>query len=182
MKFTKFVILFAVLSFSLSLRTKLGCDKNDSCTICQKTIYNLKFNFEVRCYSSRCKNTCWKVEKEWNQPDSKFQPFLNDSVGKCDACFRSGYCSASHCVEQKRREEDLIASVIDNHDFVTSAVDTQELSKMVDKITNNESVNFEKIAKKVRKETKEALRMKDIEKKNQLISKSLQSVLEYGNK
>lgn len=130
---------------------------------------------------THCRDTCYKVKDEWTRPGTQFEAFISDSVGKCDVCFRAGYCSASHCEDQKRREEKIISQVID-HNEITHAVDTSLLKKAVHKITDGEEVEFKKLAQKVKKQTKEALKMKDFKKGNEKLSHALEEVVDFEKK
>jgi len=106
------VVLFMILC-AYSTKVKSVCDKESACSVCQKTVYNLKFNYKPSCTVSHCNNVCYKVIRTWSQPGSVFGAFLNDSVGKCDVCFRAGYCSMSQCTAQKRREQQVIEKAVD---------------------------------------------------------------------
>jgi hypothetical protein len=160
-----------------------GCDKENACHVCQKTIYQLKFKYAVKCaYLQHCKTSCVKVLKEWSKPGSAFGAFQNDSVGKCDACFRAGFCSASTCETQKRREQQVIQKVVDGENLKGKgqpAVDGREMDKMVKKVLNNQKVNFGKVANKVRSQVKNALHPKKFEKNQGKLAKSLEHAVEF---
>ncbi len=178
MKFIYFILLSLI---SISICAKFKCEKEDSCEVCQRTAYRLKFKRQARCGAlPRCKNTCYKVLKQWTQPGTQFEAFNKDAVGKCDVCFRGGFCSASQCEEQKRNEEKIIEGVISNTKF-ENIVNNSHIENMVHKILDNKKVEFRKLAKKVKKETKKALRHKKFQKKKNELSKKLQQVVDYDN-
>ena len=179
MKYT-ILILLTLISFCISSRTK--CEQEDTCAVCQITIYKLKFKHLSGCSVSRCRNTCYKVEKEWTQPNSQFLAFEKDTVGKCDACFRAGYCRATQCENQKRKEQRIIENVINSKDLMKTTGDSSHMKQMVSDVIDDKNVEFSKLAKRVRKQTKEVLKNKNFQKKNKEMAKSLKEVLEYNDK
>ncbi len=180
MKFIAIALLLVLFNFSYSK----GCDKNNSCQVCQKVIYQLKFKYQTRCnFLVHCKTTCTKVLQEWSKPGSTFGPFQNDSVGKCDACFRAGFCSATHCQEQKRKEEIVIQRVINGQELKGkkhSPVNGREMDNMVKKIIEGKKVEFHKITNKVRHQIKKAIEPKNFPSHRNDISSSLQKAIDYG--
>jgi len=175
----KYYILVLLFTFSTIICTKFKCDKEDACQVCQFTIYKLKFAKQAKCGYSRCKDTCHKVSQEWSQPNSQFEPFLKDFAGKCDACFRAGYCSATHCEEQKRKEQKIIEEVINSRPVARDIIDSKQIKNMVESISENRSVDFERLAKKVKKQTIQALKRKNFAKGTKGMADSLTEILEY---
>jgi len=177
MKLVALVLLSVLISFSLSS----GCGKENACEVCQQIIYRLKFKFTSNCGNlAHCKNTCTKVLKEWSKPGSTFEAFQADNVGKCDACFRAGYCSQTYCQGQKRHEEMVIQKVIDSNDYQKKdQVSSREMDSMVKKVLRNDKVNFNHMAKKVQEQTLSALEAKAFAKRKGKLAKSLAEVAEY---
>ena len=91
----------------------------------------------------------------WNKPQTVFSAFKSDSVGKCEVCFRAGFCSMSECSVQKKFEISVINSTVDKAKL-NGIVDDAPLKAMLAKIMHDKSVNFKKIAKKVKKNLKNA--------------------------
>jgi len=141
--------------------------------VCQKTIYQLKFQKQADCSNARCKSTCHKVRELWGRPRSPLAGFNGNSIGKCDACFRGGFCSVSECSAQKAMEKTIISKVV-NKAKLTGFVDSSIMKKMMKKIMKNKSVNFGKYAKKVKKTIKKGLKNKKFKANFRKISKSLQ--------
>ena len=63
-----------VTKFSTQFLT--DCDSDTSCVVCQKTVYDLKFNYKTTCEQSHCKSTCAKVYQQWGEPNSVFKVFF----------------------------------------------------------------------------------------------------------
>jgi len=179
MKLILFIFLsLSVTAFKLQDRELSGCDKETACAVCQRTAYELKFNYKTTsCEASSCLNTCYKVTKLWKQPGSVFEAFLNDNVGKCDVCFRAGFCSNATCVQQKIDEQRAIEESVDRTDFVTGTLDTKSMDEMVKKVVDNQKVNFAKYAKKVQNDVKNALDEKKFIKSKKVLEKSLNGVI-----
>lgn len=79
--------------------TDASCD--NTCLACQNTAYQMKFQKVADCNGAHCKNTCWKVKELWtNSPDGVFKPFEKDIFGKCEICFRAGFCTIGECKAQ----------------------------------------------------------------------------------
>ncbi len=178
--------LFAILLFiTLTCYTiaRRGCDHKNSCHVCQKTIYQLKFRYQTKCNAfAHCKTICIKVLNAWDKPGTVFGAFQKDSVGKCDACFRAGFCSQTECQAQKRREQQVINAVVNHNDVKGkhhSPVNGRKMDEMVKKVVENQKINFEKVANKVRSQIKKALKPKKFEKRRNALSKSLQQAAEY---
>jgi hypothetical protein len=86
----------------------------------------------------------------WNRPDGLFNNFKNDSIGKCEVCFRAGFCSMNECSVQKKFEISVINSTVDKAKL-NGLVDDKPLKDMMRKIIKNQKINFKKMAKKVQK-------------------------------
>ena len=91
----------------------------------------------------------------WSKPASVFANFKNDSLGKCEVCFRAGFCTMSECQVQKKFEISVINSTVDKAKL-NGIVDDKPLKEMLKKLMNNKKVDFKKIAKKVKKILKKA--------------------------
>lgn len=102
----------------------------------------------------------------WNAPASVFASFKNDSLGKCEVCFRAGFCTMSECSVQKKFEISVINSTVDKAKL-NGMVDDKPLKEMLKKIIHDKKVNFKKVAKKVKKNLKKAKKHvnKKVEKK-----------------
>lgn len=112
MKFITIISLFLViLTFVNSSELTADCD--NPCTACQRAAYQLKFQQLADCGSNHCKNTCFKVKELWNNsPDHVFKPFEKDVFGKCEICFRAGFCSIEECKAQQDMELEIITQVV----------------------------------------------------------------------
>ena len=91
----------------------------------------------------------------WNKPQTVFAAFKSDSLGKCEVCFRAGFCSMSECSVQKKFEISVINSTVDKAKL-NGIVDDAPLKAMLKKVMHDKAVNFKKIAKKVKKNLKNA--------------------------
>mgnify|MGYP000600233364 CR=1 FL=1 len=112
MKFITLISCFLViLCFVNSSEITSDCD--NPCTACQRAAYQLKFQQLADCGSNHCKNTCFKVKELWNNsPDHVFKPFEKDVFGKCEICFRAGFCSIEQCKAQQDMELEIISQVV----------------------------------------------------------------------
>lgn len=115
--FTIFTIANAnLLTESLREQEVLGTLKeacDNPCVECQRTVYQLKFQNVADCGNAHCRNTCYKVKEQWyNSPNKMFQPFEKDVFGKCDICFRAGYCAIEECHKQQEAEFEIINQVV----------------------------------------------------------------------
>ena len=54
---------------------------------------------------------------------------MNDQFGKCEICFRAGYCTISQCKEQELKEIDVINRVV-NQSTITGKVDENLLKNL----------------------------------------------------
>jgi len=170
------LLTLCVITIGVSAQDS-GCDKESACEVCQKTAYELKFKYKAAsCENTHCKSTCYKVHQQWSQPGSVFSAFLSDSVGKCDVCFRAGYCSNAQCTQQKIREQQIIESTVDHTNF-TGVVDADHTGEMVSKILGHEKVNFKHYAKKIKGEVHHALAQKKFLKEKKKLSGTLNGVL-----
>ena len=158
------------------------CDRINACNVCQKTIFDLKFNLINPCGITHCRNVCYQVKEQWSMPGSVFEAFLNDNVGKCDACFRAGYCSNAQCIEQKRTEEIVIEKAVNSADIQKRVVDSKQMDEMVKKVIDNEDVNFTKYAEKVQKNVMTALAQTNFKKDKEKLKETLKGVLKADEK
>jgi len=139
---------------------------------CQKTIYQLKFQKKADCPNSHCRTTCHKVREIWGSPKSPLEAFASNTIGKCDACFRTGFCSVTECSLQKTAEKTVISKIV-NQATLTGIVDNSNIKKMMKKILKNKPVNYKKYAKKVQKSVKKGLKNKKFKANFKKISESL---------
>lgn len=154
----------------LGTRKEKNCE--NPCSVCQKTIYKLKFHKQADCGASRCKSTCLKVWELWNRPQSPFAGFQGDSIGKCDSCFRAGLCSITDCNAQKSLEKTVIDQVV-NKSKLSGFVDTSVMKKMLKKVLNNKPVDFRRYSKKIKKQIKKSTQPKTFKKNFKSIAKTL---------
>lgn len=122
MKFEILILSFLV-SFILTIKDKSNYIKtsnsqdacDNKCGVCQKTVYDLKFNKLSNCNNSnnKCSNICHNIDYEWNKEESVFKPFKEEVFGKCDICFRAGYCSIAECKVQQEKEKEIIDDIVD---------------------------------------------------------------------
>lgn len=82
----------------------------NKCEACQKAIYQMKFHKVADCGSYHCISTCDTVRNLWTQ--NQFTDFNKDIFGKCDICFRAGFCTITECSDQKQKEETTIRSIV----------------------------------------------------------------------
>jgi len=114
MKFNlKSLLVFsALVSLVVSSNLQSGCE--NPCVACQRTVYQLKFQQIADCGKNHtCKNTCFKVKELWNNsPDHIFEPFQKDVFGKCEICFRAGFCGIAECKAQQEKEMEVIDQIV----------------------------------------------------------------------
>jgi len=77
----------------------------------------LKFDRLADCGNNACKNTCHKIIQSWNNPNSLYADFQNDVLGKCDICFRAGFCSLTECDTDKANELKLVNAIVETSLF-----------------------------------------------------------------
>lgn len=161
-----------------------SCDKAVACETCQKTIYQLKFKYATKCgFLVHCKNTCIKVLTEWSKPGSVFGAFQSDAVGKCDACFRAGFCSANTCQAQKRREEQVITQIVNGQQLSgkkNSPVDQREMDIMVKRVVDNQKVDWERVEHRVNAQVNKALQPGKFAKRKGEMAMSLRQAIQFG--
>lgn len=82
---------------------------------------------------------------------------MKDQFGKCEICFRAGYCSISECKEQEAKELDIINNII-NKATLTAKIDENLLnnlpgiSKTCEKDIQQTTKNNQIVLKKLTKE------------------------------
>jgi hypothetical protein len=112
MKFITLISCFLVILTFVNT-SELTTDCDNPCTACQRAAYQLKFQQLADCGSNHCRNTCFKVKELWNNsPDHVFKPFEKDVFGKCEICFRAGFCSIEQCKAQQDMELEIISQVV----------------------------------------------------------------------
>lgn len=117
----------------------------------------------------------------WGQPNSLFTSFKKDILGKCDICFRAGFCTRDECEAQKASEKTVIETIVNTGNF-HGIVDSSIMSKLVKKIMYDQKVNFKKYEKIVKKQIKKAKTPRRINLIIRKMSKSLKSLSEATNK
>jgi hypothetical protein len=152
------------------VRSNKPCE--NACLVCQKTIYKLKFQKSPGCGSSHCKTTCKNVWALWNRPQTPFGGFQGDTLGKCDSCFRAGFCSITECSAQKALEKTVIEQVV-NKAKLSGFVDSSALDSMLKKVMKNKPVNFRKYAKKIKKQVKKTTKPNVFKKNFKKIAETL---------
>lgn len=106
-------ILTTLIIVNSSELSKATSECDNPCTACQRAAYQLKFQQLADCGSNHCKNTCFKVKELWNNsPDHVFKPFEKDVFGKCEICFRAGFCSIQECKAQQDMELEIISQIV----------------------------------------------------------------------
>jgi hypothetical protein len=89
-----------------------------------------------------------KILETWNSPSNPFDYFKNDMFGKCEICFRAGYCTISECRAQEKNEINIINSVLNNSklrgkvdeqnpNVIMSASHSRNINKAIPKLENN---------------------------------------------
>jgi len=112
------------------------------------------------------------VHRIWNRPKSPLAGFNSNIIGKCDACFRAGFCSVNECSTQIAREKSIITRAV-NKAKLTGFVDTSIMKKLMKKIMKNKKVNFKKYSKIVKKSIKKGLQSKNFRSNFKEISEAL---------
>ena len=103
-------LISAILSNRINSETR-NCE--NPCVACQRTVYQLKFQQLADCGGAQCKNTCYKIKAQWNNdPEKSWIPFVEDIYGKCEICFRNGYCDIQECKAQQEEEFQYIDEVV----------------------------------------------------------------------
>jgi len=109
----KTILITTLLAFSFASENEEKVECDNPCVACQRAIYQLKFQKIADCGNTHCKNTCYKIRELWNNsPDGIFRPFEKDIFGKCEICFRAGYCSIAECKAQEEMELNIISEVV----------------------------------------------------------------------
>jgi len=112
-----------------------------------------------------CRDTCYKIQEVWNTNWSPFKPFMSDQFGKCEICFRAGYCTISQCKEQELKEIDVINRVV-NQSTITGKVDENllknlpELKNVTPKDIKVTSKNNDQLAKIISAQVTSAIKNK----------------------
>lgn len=118
----------------------------------------------------------------WGQPNSIFRSFRKDLLGKCDVCFRAGFCIRSECDAEKALEKTLIDNIITSTNL-HGIVDNSIMSKLVGTIINyDKKLDFKKYEKSIIKQIK---KVKTPKKFNTILSKlsiSLRSLSDAKSK
>lgn len=118
--FIKAFLIVITLTIVLTDAPNLKENCDNPCTACQRAAYQLKFQQKADCGGSRCKNTCQKVRDMWfTAPDKVFQAFEKDMFGKCEICFRAGFCSITECKGQEDLELQYINEVVNRSHFTS---------------------------------------------------------------
>jgi len=117
MKFDlKSILIISLTLTSAILSNKINTESRNCenpCVACQRTVYQLKFQQIADCGGALCKNTCYKIKAQWNNdPEKGWLPFVKDIYGKCEICFRNGYCDIQECKAQQEEEFQYIDEVV----------------------------------------------------------------------
>lgn len=112
MKFTKPIAIMIIMTITILNINAESSECDNPCQACQRTVYQLKFQKMADCGSTRCRNTCVKIKESWNNINKTWEPFLRDIFGKCEICFRAGFCKISECKAQEENELEIIAKVV----------------------------------------------------------------------
>lgn len=114
MKFNSKSLIVFTLLIGYILTNKVHSDCENPCIACQRTVYQMKFQQIADCGKNHtCKSTCYKVKELWtNSPDNIFKPFVNDVFGKCEICFRAGFCNIAECKAQQEKELEVIDQIV----------------------------------------------------------------------
>jgi len=107
------LILLSVLSV-IHLKVRHHQANESQCRTCQKVVYELKFDKLADCGDKACRSTCHKIVRAWNAPNSSWADFQNDLLGKCDVCFRNGFCSLTECDSFKANELSVVNHAVEN--------------------------------------------------------------------
>jgi hypothetical protein len=115
------ILLISITSVILAAKSEMETDItmetqdcDNPCLSCQKTVYQLKFQKLADCGDGNCRNTCFRIKESWNNPNSMWDPFLHDVFGKCEICFRAGFCRISECDAQKENEAKIVDEIVAN--------------------------------------------------------------------
>ena len=117
----------------------------------------------------------------WGQPNSLFLSFQKDLLGKCDVCFRAGFCSITECDAQNAMEKTVIDNIV-NSSQLHGLIDSSVMSKLVKNIVNDKKVDFKKYEKIIRRQIKNAKNPKKFNKILAKMSNSLKLLSEAKNK
>jgi len=163
----KLKLIFTILNILILFSLSLQCE--DSCSACQETVYRLKFQGSADCKNpSNCRDTCYKIKESWNSPLNMFEFFKNDIFGKCEICFRAGYCSISQCENQKLNELQVINSVINSNKLSANvdnlSIDIDQLEIKNQKSLQNFKNQNEKIISLIKKSLTKSLENKSTKK------------------
>jgi len=120
-------------------------------------------------------DTCLKVRDIWSQPNSVFEAFRKDTVGKCDACFRAGYCSMSMCEAQKQQELQVITQIVNKAQF-SGLIESGPLNDMFKGAKKDVKVNIKKDKNEVTKLIESQKSLKDFNKSMKKISGKLDKI------
>jgi hypothetical protein len=98
--------------------------------VCQRTVYQMKFHQVADCQGENtCRGFCEKIREQFGSPFNPFEAFIKDVFGKCEICFRAGYCTISQCKEQEANEKQIIDHIVNS-------------ATLTAKINNDLVVNF----------------------------------------
>jgi soluble cytochrome b562 len=94
-------------------------------SVCQKTVYQMKFHQVADCQGENmCRGFCEKIREQWGSGFNPFEAFVKDVFGKCEICFRAGYCTISQCKEQEQKERQIIDHIV-NSATLTAKINNQ---------------------------------------------------------
>ena len=75
----------------------------------------MKFHQVADCQGENtCRGFCEKIREQFGSPFNPFEAFIKDVFGKCEICFRAGYCTISQCKEQEANEKQIIDHIVNS--------------------------------------------------------------------
>jgi len=167
------------MMFLLVLNLTFCEEIENDCQMCQRTVYQLKFDKFADCGNGPCKNTCHKVVHSWYAPDRPFKDFFKDILGKCDVCFEAGFCSLTECTVQKSNEMRLIGQIVENGQF-SGKIDKNTGKGHV--VHHEEDENINKIKHVLRHSLYDSAETGEAEMAEREVGDIIQSVITPGKK
>lgn len=60
---------------------------------------------------------CQKIKADWGKEIGVYESFRRDLEGKCEICFRAGFCNIAQCDSQKQNERAIIRQIVESYNF-----------------------------------------------------------------
>jgi hypothetical protein len=169
------LIVFALINItSLKELAEQDLQTQPNCRVCQRVVYELKFDRMADCGTKPCKNTCHKILQAWNNPNSIFADFQNDVIGKCDICFRAGYCSLTECDWDKANELKIVNSIVENSLF-RGKIDKETGKTFI--VNNNKKHLTPNSIKKMEKNVKQSLKSSMVAQNAQIAAQQVGDIV-----